>query len=133
VHKECPDCGKDISWRHAQAKRCCGCARKRNKILADKRAVARMNLPTGPMRRLAGVVISQYVRNGLLNPASDYICVDCGDRAAHWEHRDYTKPLDVEPACMSCNFKRGAGLIEPELPINSKFTRWKEQEKAESA
>ena len=34
-------------------------------------------------------------------------CVDCGKPAQCWDHRDYDKPLDVEPVCGSCNGKRG--------------------------
>lgn len=34
-------------------------------------------------------------------------CVDCGARAIQYDHRDYNKPLDVEPVCQSCNIKRG--------------------------
>lgn len=34
-------------------------------------------------------------------------CVDCGAPAAQYEHRDYSKPLAVDPVCRSCNIKRG--------------------------
>lgn len=37
-------------------------------------------------------------------------CVDCGDEAIHYDHRDYLKPLDVVPVCGGCNKKRGPGL-----------------------
>ncbi len=38
------------------------------------------------------------------------ICVDCGKQALVYDHRDYNKPLDVEPVCQSCNIKRGPGI-----------------------
>lgn len=38
-------------------------------------------------------------------------CIDCGQRATDWEHRDYSKPLDVVPVCRSCNCLRGAATI----------------------
>jgi hypothetical protein len=43
-------------------------------------------------------------------------CVDCGKQADHWEHRDYARPLEVEPCCMSCNFKRGPALFPDHMP-----------------
>ena len=36
-------------------------------------------------------------------------CVDCGNPAVHYDHRDYDHPLEVEPVCQSCNIRRGAG------------------------
>ena len=37
-------------------------------------------------------------------------CVDCGKWAQCWDHRDYSKPLEVDPVCKSCNYHRGPGL-----------------------
>jgi hypothetical protein len=38
------------------------------------------------------------------------MCVDCGKYPAScYDHRDYTKPLDVDPVCGSCNKLRGPG------------------------
>lgn len=48
------------------------------------------------------------IRKGHLPAAKDHRCVDCGKPARDYEHRDYTKPLDVVPVCRSCNVKRGA-------------------------
>jgi hypothetical protein len=47
------------------------------------------------------------VKRGLLPRASDHGCADCDSPATDYDHRDYTKPLDVEPVCRSCNIKRG--------------------------
>lgn len=44
---------------------------------------------------------------GLLPAPADCVCADCGKPASQYEHRDYTKPLDVQPICRSCNVKRG--------------------------
>lgn len=57
-------------------------------------------------------------------------CVDCGNRAVHYDHRDYAKPLEVEPVCQSCNMKRGRGLINGEtiLPRD-----WRAGKKSEAA
>ena len=38
------------------------------------------------------------------------LCVDCGKPAAHYDHRDYKRPLEVEPVCRSCNRKRGPAI-----------------------
>lgn len=35
-------------------------------------------------------------------------CADCGKQAFAYDHRDYSKPLVVDPVCRSCNGKRGA-------------------------
>ncbi len=40
-------------------------------------------------------------------------CVDCGAPAECYDHRDYTKPLQVEPVCKGCNNRRGPGLPLP--------------------
>ena len=36
-------------------------------------------------------------------------CADCAAPAREYDHRDYTKPLQVEPVCRRCNQKRGLG------------------------
>lgn len=38
----------------------------------------------------------------------EYACVDCGGIAEQYDHRDYGRPLDVEPVCRACNVRRGA-------------------------
>jgi hypothetical protein len=43
-------------------------------------------------------------------------CVDCGAQARDYDHRDYNKPLEVNPVCRRCNLRRGpaievAGLV----------------------
>lgn len=37
-------------------------------------------------------------------------CADCDSPAAEYDHRDYKKPLDVDPVCRVCNQARGPGL-----------------------
>jgi hypothetical protein len=34
-------------------------------------------------------------------------CVDCGKPATVYDHREYAKPLEVDPVCRSCNSRRG--------------------------
>lgn len=38
------------------------------------------------------------------------VCVDCGRPAAAYDHRDYSRPLDVEPVCKRCNILRGMAI-----------------------
>jgi hypothetical protein len=58
------------------------------------------------MRAMAKVHYA--VRLGKLPKVTTQICVDCGDRATAYDHRDYEKPLDVVPVCRSCNVMRGS-------------------------
>ena len=46
-------------------------------------------------------------------------CVDCGKKAQIYEHRDYTKPLEVVPVCRCCNSKRG-----PAIQMNAYHIRY---------
>jgi hypothetical protein len=43
-------------------------------------------------------------------------CADCANQATDWDHRDYCKPLDVDPVCRSCNMHRGPAA---ELPART--------------
>jgi len=54
--------------------------------------------------------VSSAIARGELQPVYTHACVDCGVTAQAYDHRDYGKPLDVEPVCDSCNLKRGSAL-----------------------
>lgn len=54
--------------------------------------------------------VARAVRQGLLKPIRECICVDCGKPAQHYDHRDYNKPLEVEPVCVACNHARGHAI-----------------------
>ena len=58
-------------------------------------------------RAAAIAAVSRAKRRGELPNAKTKLCVDCGAMAHDWDHRDYSKPLDVEPVCRSCNLRRG--------------------------
>lgn len=58
-------------------------------------------------RSRAHNLVAKAVRLREMLPASAAPCVDCGEPATDYDHRDYSKPLDVEPVCRSCNMKRG--------------------------
>lgn len=47
------------------------------------------------------------IRDGSLPSPRGLRCADCGCPAIEYEHRDYNRPLEVEPICRSCNLLRG--------------------------
>ena len=55
---------------------------------------------------------------GLLPALSECVCIDCGDAAQVYEHRDYSKPLEVDPVCQRCNIARGRAKWEPPPKLN---------------
>ena len=47
-------------------------------------------------------------KKGQIEPIGEHTkCVDCGEPAEMYDHRNYYKPLEVEPVCRSCNSQRG--------------------------
>ena len=54
--------------------------------------------------------VHNAIKRGVIPPAKACVCVDCGKPARHYDHRDYNKPLEVEPVCISCNMMRGAAI-----------------------
>lgn len=58
--------------------------------------------------------VAKAKRLGLIKPATDYKCVDCGKDAECYDHRDYTRLLCVDPVCRSCNKRRGPADVWPE-------------------
>ena len=58
----------------------------------------------------ARTAVQRAIKEGLFSKASDHACVDCGKPAACYDHRDYARPLDVQPVCRSCNAYRGTSV-----------------------
>jgi len=56
------------------------------------------------------------INNGTLRRANTFDCIDCGNPAMEFDHRDYTKPLQVDPVCTACHGKRGHGLPDTNGP-----------------
>jgi hypothetical protein len=54
--------------------------------------------------------VARAIRKGLLLHPSRFCCADCGNPASQYDHRDYTKPLEVAPVCAGCNVRRGAAI-----------------------
>jgi len=63
-------------------------------------------------KRAHNRIKTQIEHGKMLRPTS-YECWDCGKPADRYDHRDYGKPLDVQPVCLSCNSKRGPAKLGP--------------------
>lgn len=61
----------------------------------------------------AGARVNRAVREGILPHPTKLRCADCRGPATQYEHRDYNKPLAVDPICRSCNCRRG-----PAIPLH---------------
>lgn len=60
------------------------------------------------IRNKAHALVRKAVLAGELRALNGTInCVDCGAPAVCYDHRSYSKPLDVQPVCKSCNKRRG--------------------------
>ena len=124
--KVCAECGRahwgpnDICWQcarsadeEANAKYCliCGSRLKRGNGLGfgyycSFNCVNTLN----SARAKAAHLVAKQVKSGKLVRAKECVCVDCGKQAAHYDHREYLKPLDVVPVCIPCNIKRGPAI-----------------------
>lgn len=58
----------------------------------------------------ASAEVTKAINCGDLLRAREHACADCGEQARDWEHRDYLRPLDVQPTCKSCNLRRGVAF-----------------------
>jgi hypothetical protein len=89
----CRDCRRDyMRGRKSDPE-----ARRRN---------AKASAARHPERRKAREKVKDAIRRGDLPPARERACVDCGARAAAYDHRDHARPLDVESVCHECHGKR---------------------------
>lgn len=93
--RACLNCGEQYEPNNWRQLRCNSC-----------------RLPPGYGARLRSAAhrsVAREVQAGrLVNLKVDVVaCVDCGRRADRYEHRDYHKPLSVEPICLACNRIRG--------------------------
>lgn len=54
--------------------------------------------------------VARAIRGGDLQRPASHPCKDCGGVAVEYDHRDYSKPLAVDPVCRRCNLRRGAAI-----------------------
>lgn len=50
---------------------------------------------------------STRIYRGIIPPAKEFKCMDCGKQALDYDHPDYSKPDLLEPVCKKCHKKRG--------------------------
>lgn len=104
--RPCRDCGEPVTGRASlTATRCFKCAtdpaRLESRRQRDKRSLYYI---------LAHRYVEVAVRCGDLKKLDGTVaCADCRSPAKVYDHRDYTKPLQVDPVCRRCNHKRGIG------------------------
>lgn len=82
----CCDCSTPFETASFTAKRCPAC----RPIASFKQR----NKP-GALAMRSRMALNRAVARGLLPKPSTLLCVDCGLPACDYDHRDYTKPLDV--------------------------------------
>ena len=56
--------------------------------------------------------VQAAIKHGLIPSlkSGEYACTDCGGVALEYDHRDYGRPLDVDPVCRGCNKRRGTAI-----------------------
>lgn len=70
------------------------------------------------MHRAINAVTRAKARGHLPSLTGEIACVDCGAPATDYDHRDYNRPLDVDPVCRRCNVRRGPALdVDPPIPF----------------
>ena len=96
----CIECRKPVNeFEHSGPKR-------RQPIRCRPCAMARYNAQ-GAIRQRASSAVAKAIRSGALQRPTAFACDDCGRPACQYDHRDYTRPIDVVPVCRSCNVMRG--------------------------
>ena len=90
--------------------------RGRRRALRCKPCKVARQAASHEIKRIAHLEVARAIRRGTLKRPDEFVCVDCAKPALQYDHRDYTKPLDVVPVCRSCNILRGPGLIGSDVP-----------------
>lgn len=70
-------------------------------------------VPEQNLKAAAYAFTRAAIANGFLVDPRSCDCVDCGGDAECYDHRDYSKPMMVEPVCKRCNASRGRGYMPP--------------------
>lgn len=67
-------------------------------------------------------LVNRAIVNGKLPKLNGSVkCKDCGMPASIYDHRDYRKPLRVDPVCTFCNARRGSAL--PKTGLSKRYLR----------
>ena len=67
----------------------------------------------GTGKDTACLCVKRAIQSGELPHPKTLTCADCPAPAIEYDHRDYNKPLCVDPVCRRCNLKRG-----PAIPLD---------------
>src|SRR5882757_3040768 len=139
----CYDCGDSFKANAGFAwlcKKCAPAQRKaaelrsqeirQNRLLQERLSQRIAKTRWSPYRRVAYSAVARAKKNGVLPLLSDgkTPCADCNKPALAYDHRDYSKPLDVVPVCLPCNTRRGQGLhafVEGYIPRQKRGKRTK--------
>ena len=116
----CEACGSDITSRPTISVFCLDCYDERQKIFQ------RLHAQKRKLRAKAHAQVAAAIKDGHIHRLDGSVdCTDCGKPAAHYDHRDYNRPLEVEPVCASCNLQRGPAepyaSTPPEWPTEGKI------------
>lgn len=80
-------------------------------------------MASGRYMRLAHAFVTTAIYHGDLPKLDGSVqCADCNAPAVEYDHRDYRKPLEVDPVCKACNAARGPGLFRDPGGTNKRPT-----------
>lgn len=85
----CCYCG-ELTRRHYHARYCWACFYARQPFVVT-----------------AVRAVLKAARCGQLQSVLGKLCADCLAPASAYDHRDYSRPLAIDPVCRSCNIRRG--------------------------
>lgn len=107
----CMDCG-GIPFDPEASPRCGECTARHYRGMSS-------------IRSPAGREVQRAIADGRLpDLRTQHVdCQDCGRRATVYDHRDYDRPLDVDPVCRSCNCRRGHAKQIAEYKAQHQITR----------
>jgi hypothetical protein len=103
----CEQCKGLMGRRWIYAKFCSACAFDRTKVAQRNTQKRRRELSNAEG---AWKLVTAAIRYGFLPSPKTLICVDCGNPAECYDHREYAKPLDVAAVCNPCNLRRGPAI-----------------------
>lgn len=104
---KCCICGKsELTTGGNHAYRCMEC--RQRPPVADSDSPHYREMRSGRIE--AALSVSRAIVDGKLPHPTAMTCTDCGAKASEYDHRDYSKPLAVDPVCRSCNRQRGHAL-----------------------
>lgn len=104
----CVDCGNQRLAASVRNPRCDSCRVERREIFSKA-------------GRKAHATVYRAIMAGKLPQLDGTVqCADCNAAAQVYDHRDYSKPLEVDPVCRVCNHLRGSTIDAP-LPREKVF------------